>query len=536
MVRRLGVPAGQKRLGGATLSDASRDSRQHASPTYPLAQALLLVLIVIAGTLFRLHLLTKRDLWVDEALSVVLAQLPWRDFWIALWNSQANMAFYYFLMRGWLHLGDSEAAVRALSVLFGVATIPATYLLGKRLFGGKAAIVSATLSAINIFQIRYSQEARGYSLVMLLAVLSTYFFLRSIGSPNQKRYWVGYVLTSALGVYSHVFIYLVVMAHWLSLGYARLRLIPRRSVVWAAAGFTLLTIPMNAFILLKDQGRPNWVPRPTFQLLLSFAKLFTGNGGIALLTAYAALCLVAVFGAYLSEGHRSPTFDVPWRVRLVAWWLLFPIASTVIVSFFRPIFYDRFMAISAPALVLLAGKGMTELDQLVPRLRGFFSSSLVLLIGLSVWGIHRYNMSPASQGDDWRLATRYVLAGQQPEDAVFLYRASGNWPFAYYLHRELEEQEVTSSPTVVFPFDPTNPQQEPDSEQTSLAIRGRKRVWLILQHFEGVSGRLATLEMIQAALQQDYRLSQEQAFPGTTGPIRVLLYIRDPALDSQNKP
>ena len=518
------------------MSDAPRDSRHHAWPAYPLAQPLLLALIVAAGTLFRLHLLTKRDLWVDEALSVVLAQLPWRDFWRALWNSQANMSFYYLLMRGWLHLGDSEATVRGLSVLFGVATILTTYLLGKRLFGGKAAIVGATLSAINIFQIRYSQEARGYSLVMLLAVLSTYFFLRSINSPSQRRYWVGYAVASALGIYSHVFVYLVVAAHWLSLGYARLRLIPRKSLVWAAAGFALLTIPMNAFILLQDQGRPNWVPRPTFQLLLGFAKLFAGNGGIALLTAYASLCLVAVFGTHLSEGHRSPTFDVPWRVRLVAWWLVFPIASTVIVSFFRPIFYDRFMAISAPALVLLAGKGITELDQVVPRLRGFFSVSLVLMIGLSVWGIRRYNMSPASEGDNWRLATRYVLAGQQPEDAVFLYRASGNWPFTYYFHREMEEQEVISSPTVVFPFDPTNPQQEPDSEQTSLAIRGRKRVWLILQHSEGAPGRQATLEMIQATLQKDYRLSQEQAFPGTTGPIRVLLYVRAPALRSQNEP
>ena len=519
------------------MSGAPSVSQHQASPTYSRFQSLLLVSIVAAGTLFRLQLLTKRDLWVDEALSVVLAQLPWRDFWTALWNAQANMSFYYLLMRGWLHLGDSEAAVRGLSVLFGIAVIPATYLLGRQLFGRRVAIVSAALSATNIFQIRYSQEARGYSLVMLLTILSTYFFLSAIDSLGQKRYWVGYVLTSVLGIYTHVFVYLVVAAHWLSLGYARLRLInPRRPVFLAAAGFILLTVPIDAFILLNDRGRPGWVPRPTVQELLGFAHLFTGNGGIALLAAYAALCLVAVFGTRQSKRDGAPNFDEPWRVRLVAWWLVFPIASTLLVSFARPLFYDRFMAVSAPALVLLAGKGMVQLDQVLGRPRGLFPASLILVIGLSVWGVNRFNKNPASLGDDWRLATRYVLAGQQPGDVVFLYRASGNWPFTYYLRREMEAHDITSSPDVVFPFDRTNPQQEPDCEQTSLAVRGRKRVWLILQHYEGVQGRKATAEVIQSALLQDFRLSQEQLFPGTSGPIKVLLYSRAPALDSQSKP
>ena len=100
-------------------------------PSVVSATATLLLLVVAIGTGFRLHLLTKQDLWVDEASSVFLAKLPWRNFWEALWDFQGNMGLYYFLLCGWLHLGDSEVAVRGLSVLFGVAVIPATYLLGK---------------------------------------------------------------------------------------------------------------------------------------------------------------------------------------------------------------------------------------------------------------------------------------------------------------------------------------------------------------------------------------------------------------------
>ena len=89
----------------------------HAAPrkraSIPSVGSALLLLIVAAGVVLRLHLLTRRDLWVDEALSVVLARMPWRHFWQALWDFQANMALYYLLLRGWLHLGDSEGLVRS---------------------------------------------------------------------------------------------------------------------------------------------------------------------------------------------------------------------------------------------------------------------------------------------------------------------------------------------------------------------------------------------------------------------------------------
>ena len=489
------------------------------------ASALLLV-IVAAGTVLRLHLLTKRDLWVDEASSVFMAGLPWRDFWQALWDFQGNMGLYYFLFRGWLHLGDSEAIVRGLSVLFGVALIPAIYLLGKHLFSRNAAIAGAALSAVNIFQIRYSQEARAYSLVMLLVVLSTYFFVRALESPNRKRYWVGYVFISALGIYAHLFVYLVIAAHWLSLGYTRLRLLPCKTLLLAAAGFILLTIPINAFIL-RDQGQLNWVPRPTTRMVLEFSKFFTGNGGIALVGAYAAMCLIALLRPAVPQVQRSSSLDERWSVRLVATWLLFPITAMLLVSFLKPVFSDRYMAISAPALALLAGQGMAKLDQISFRFRGLFPALLLIMLGLSVWGIQRYDKSPASQGDNWRQAIHYILSGQQPEDAVFFYRTTGYWPFQYYVHQEMKEHGVAVSPTVVFPIEFSNPQQEPDEQQVRLAIQGRKRVWLILQHYELLPERQAAMQTIEGALQKGYRISQEQVFDGRTGPIRVVLYVRD---------
>jgi hypothetical protein len=261
--------------------------------------------------------------------------------------------------------------------------------------------------------------------------------------------------------------------------------------------------------------------------VLDFAKLFTGDGGILLLGAYAALCLVALFRPAVSEAQVSPNLDERWSVKVVAAWLFFPIVLTLLVSLVKPVFYDRFMGISAPALALLAGQGMSKLDQVSFRFRGLFAASLLVMVGLSVWGIHRYDDDPASQGDNWRLAIHYMLARQQPGDAVFLYRASGDWPFEYYARREMEIDGIEESPRVVFPLDVSNPQQEPDEQQAHLAIQGQKRIWLILQHYEGPQERQTAMQAIQKALQNNYRMSQEQVFSGVSGPIRVSLYAPD---------
>jgi mannosyltransferase len=357
-----------------------------------------------------------------------------------------------------------------------------------------------------------------------------YYLLRAMEVPRNKKYWTFYVTASALGIYAHVFFYLVVAAQWLSVGYTLLRN-HFRPTVWTAACLIVLTGPMTVFVLTKNQGQLNWVPRPTFLLLFEFAKLFTGYGGSALLAAYIGLCLIALFAAYQETNRELDVLDERRRVILVVSWLVFPIASTVLISFLHPIFYDRFMVISAPALVMLAGKGMADLDRVFPRAR-LVPSSLVLIASLSLWGIHRYDASPASHGDSWRLATHYVLAGKQSGDAAFFYRASGSRPFTYYAHREIEQHASTSSPVIIFPSNVVDARDfnvDPTEEQARRSLYGYKRIWLILQHYQGLSERLAAKQSIETVLQATYRVSQEKSFPGgDAGPIEVLLYDKSP--------
>ena len=143
-------------------------------------------LIVVGGAL-RFFRLGTNSFWLDEAASAVLARVDRHVFVGAIIHRQANMVLYYLLLRGWIRLGSSEFVIRGLSVVAGVAAIPAIYVLGTRLFGPKAGRVAALLLSVHAFHVEYSQEARAYSLFMLLAVMSWLFLPPEPGMPFAQE-------------------------------------------------------------------------------------------------------------------------------------------------------------------------------------------------------------------------------------------------------------------------------------------------------------------------------------------------------------
>jgi mannosyltransferase len=98
-------------------------------------QSLLsIAVITVFGAALCLCFLENATLWFDERVSWELAAGSWKHFWYRISQWEADMLFYYLLLRLWLYLGESEWILRSLSVVFGVATIPAVYILGMRLF------------------------------------------------------------------------------------------------------------------------------------------------------------------------------------------------------------------------------------------------------------------------------------------------------------------------------------------------------------------------------------------------------------------
>src|SRR3954449_10040467 len=107
--------------------------------------------------------------WIDEGLSVGIADRPLGDIPEAL-RKDGSPPLYYMLLHFWLDVaGRGEAGVRALSLLFALLAVPAGYWAGRAVWGtAKAGWFAALLMAFNPFLAQYAQEARMYSMVILL--------------------------------------------------------------------------------------------------------------------------------------------------------------------------------------------------------------------------------------------------------------------------------------------------------------------------------------------------------------------------------
>lgn len=126
----------------------------------------------------------RQSIWVDETFTLVYAgifePMSAEKFFVNLQGSG-----HALLLHGWCRLfGDSEMALRSLGALLGTITVPLLYLAVRPLAGAGLALTAAALLAVNPFHVWYSQEIRGYVLMILAAVGATGWWL---ARANQER-------------------------------------------------------------------------------------------------------------------------------------------------------------------------------------------------------------------------------------------------------------------------------------------------------------------------------------------------------------
>ena len=126
----------------------------------------LLIGITLLGGFVRVLLLGEKGMWLDETFSIWLANhsLPEMLQWMA--RIDQHPPLYYLLLHYWMLLnGDTPYYARLLSALFGTATIPVIYLIGKRLSGAWVGLAAAVFLSVSPVNIAYAQETRMYTLL-----------------------------------------------------------------------------------------------------------------------------------------------------------------------------------------------------------------------------------------------------------------------------------------------------------------------------------------------------------------------------------
>lgn len=443
------------------------------------------------------------------------------------------MAFYYVLLRGWLRLGDSQIWLQSLSAFFGVLTIPAVYALGKRFLGAKAGLIGAALLAIHSYHISHSGPLRSYSLWPLLIVLSTYSFLALLESPDRKVLWAWYVFFSVLAIYTQVFTVFVLCAQWLALTPGMAKRLGALKILATIAVIGTLTLPIAKVMVLNNSGQLDWVPRlsaggvsDVFQSLVG-AEAFGPQDFVAslLLSALEVLTWIfAIWGLRRTRNRYVEESTTRTVVSVLAWCLFFPLVAMTAISFWKPIIYPRYLLMSLPAAVLLAGQGLTTIERRIPRGRQVSFVILLVMIALAFLGTRRSEPNLKTSGADWRVVTKYILDHQEPDDAVIFYSFAGEWTYDYYVMRERETSGPASAPPVLSPLTFDRPSIEYRTE-------GHRRVWLVLNQGLPTPQSNANIELLTETLQRPFHLKEKRefvdsgaTFRGTDVKIHLFLY------------
>jgi mannosyltransferase len=496
-----------------TESSIALSPRQASSPL----DLSLLALITGLAAVLRCHSLAAKSFWFDEGVSVAIARLDWYNFARILWRREANMSLYYFLLHYWLAFGGSEFFVRALSVLFAIVSVPAIYLLGRRLFDSRVGLMTSALLAFNAYHVQYSQDARSYSLMVLLCLLSSLYFLKSLSEPSPRNR-AAYILTSALAVYAQFFSGLLIIAQWVSLKMLDGGQDPqgmRKDWRWIA----LLVSPIVAFVATTGAGPLRWVQRPGLKDLWIFALHFTGNGGLWLLLVCAAACVAAVLPVWPTRTVRRVPWNV-WNYRFLLCWLLVPVLLTLGLSLVKPLFVPRYFIFCLPALLLLVACGIARL-----RSVALIAAAVVCVLVLSFRGTAGYYKQDLDiQRDGWRAATQYLLNHSQPGDALLFHVPMGRMPYEFYCSL----QPLTPAPVVIYPYHRQRITfldfvEKPNDSELERLVPQYSRAWLVLTYAETQSGLpdARSVELTKL-LGSFYPKVEQRDFPG----IEILLFIK----------
>ena len=509
-----------------------RDAREvagisSAKPGWTLVSALTLVSLAAWATALRFLFLARKPFWFDECFSVEISRLSWHEFVRLMWWREANMSLYYVLLRGWLHFGFSPFFIRSLSVLASLATLPAIFWLSCKLFDRRVGLIAVALISSNAYHIRYAQEARSYALFVLLATLSSGFFVACLRQPSNRNRR-GYVLASVLAVYAHFYALLLIAAQWVSV-----RMLPESPDSDAASAATfrrlwikigLAVLPLLAFVAKTGAGQIRWITRPGFHDLLAYWENMAGNDGVALLLLYAAACLAAILPLRRRLFRRMAEWNV-WRYQFLLVWLFFPVALTWLLSWARPVFLARYFIFCLPPLIILAAAGLANL-----RKGWMIGVCLAAMLLLSLQGtLSYYDHDFDLERDGAEAAVNYILGHAQSGDAILFHIAATRVPYEFFMSVRVQDSQgsAVAGPEIVFPrhadhFDYRDVTGKPSSEFVQSVGAKYARLWVVLMANGPPGHGDPTTLMLDQILNESFPRIERSQFPH----VEVRLYSK----------
>ncbi len=380
------------------------------------------VALVIAAFALRLIDLERRPLHFDEGNNIYFAlHLP-DVLRVSIATHDTDPPAHRVALAGWIMLaGPSPFSIRLFSVMWSALAVALCYrLLREMRLPAPASALAMAILAFSPYALHYAQEAKGYSMVAALALVSWWSWLQMMGMGKhgaQPGLWPAasaYVASAGLMLGAHYYTAPVLAMQWLWWLGARLtirRTAPRtvvgRSIFAGVAAQALACLPAAIWVALtlpslvsgstalSEMFPPPGLPAVAWTIL---SEMSAGRAGamVALWAAIVTGTLIVAGGAQL------------WRRRYLAvfWFgasLLVPIVGAFALQQWITFFSPRFLLYALPcAAALIAGCSFTFAEQGSAARWPVLAGIAGIMMLISGAGIAAYYTSPVDTANDFR--------------------------------------------------------------------------------------------------------------------------------------
>lgn len=404
----------------------------------------LLPIIAIAAAL-RFIALSSQPLWMDEIASLHNAEVLRSSGLSAMAVEDHVAPLSAFLDALSIGIGgSSEFWLRLPAAVAGTLAAGMAYAATRRILHHQTIAIGAGLFiAVAPFAVWYGQEARMYSLLLLLSLAYVWACWPVIEGRASSRDWILITIAAALGLWTHHYMALLIVAFGIFL-LTQTGLRSKRFWTWTATQAIAAVAFVPWLVLTRGQGNGTgfeksdpllWLPYTFYTYLAglslgpSVTDLRTTDASHALLQAAPSVGLTVIaFAAIAVAGlpvlwERSKTATV-W----ILCWGLIPPALAIGATFAANVGYNARYTITAfPALSLLIGAAVSRYASSWWARAAVGLTAAVVLFSLANW-----YTDPRYAKDDLRSPARVLVQQMQPGDVLVLDNSHATAPLEYY--------------------------------------------------------------------------------------------------------
>lgn len=298
---------------------------------------IILFCLVVFGAIIRFWGLGSYQYHVDEKFTIELVAKPLWDVIVFGLSQDCNPPLFYFIDWFSVHaFGFNAFAQRLPATIFGIACIPATYLLGKELRDDMVGLLSAGVATILGSMWYYSQFGRAYTLITLLFTILLIFYIRALRGDASRRTFVIIGLLSSLCVWTHL--YALIPCGLIGLHLLYLNGNDYLKTAWSYLPIAGLAGIFLAIITKRGNIMQGWMGNTPAQLIEFMPLEYFG---------YAC----GIFWPLIGISAWLNRKDTVVKSLLAVWMITF--ISQVIISLITPVFI-RYSILMLPMLVVIA--------------------------------------------------------------------------------------------------------------------------------------------------------------------------------------